>query len=523
MSQSLPGLNRYVIKSKLGEGGFGQVYYSWDRQLNRETAVKVLENNRLALTEAQILAGFDHPNIVKLYDVVSSGSALYLVMEFVPGPTLLEQKLDLDQILDVGIQCCEALDAVHQRGLVHLDVKPHNLLYDPKTNTCKLTDFGAAARRQLKDKQIVGTPKYIAPEQRQGQAVDARADLYALAKVLGELIEVNQISQVPGSLKKLLNEAGSADINQRPRTASELQRKLISVKAGWLADLRAERERLRRVKELVIDNYPLLTACFNALLAGAVLWTLWQQPVLRALDFYDPVFKQFMGPAAAVLVGFISPALACLLIAVLVLLPLWQVWPGLALVCGLILLILAGKIYRYPGLSLMIALTAVWMPGFPWLLPVLVGYFRSAGAAVGGGLALGFAAYFINCIQHTQAYQSLKFIPLGFDSALIAAEIYEVLGLGVDWLFDPSFGLTLQGVLMGLGARWIGSRGTLGMVLYLLSTAAAVFIIDPDLIWQWGGIMLILCGAIWVHDLFLEDEPTQQLQTRETEIVPNKF
>ena len=155
------------------------------------------------------------------------------------------------------------------------------------------------------------------------------------------------------------------------------------------------------------------------------------------------------------------------------------------------------------------------------VLPVLVGYFRSWGRS-GWRFGFGFAAYFINCIQHTQAYQSLKFIPLGFDSALIAAEIYEVLGLGVDWLFDPSFGLTLQGVLMGLGARWIGSRGTLGMVLYLLSTAAAVFIIDPDLIWQWGGIMLILCGAIWVHDLFLEDEPTT-LQTRETEIVPNKF
>lgn len=537
MAWTLPGLERYIIKAKVGEGGFGQVYYAWDQQLNREAAIKVLANDQLSIAEAQLLAGFDHPHIVKVYDVVTYGSSLYLVMEFVPGPALLNQQLTLDQIIDIGIQCCSALEQIHRAGLVHLDIKPQNLLYNSNNNVCKLTDFGAAARRQLRDDQIVGTPKYIAPEQRLGQPVNDRADIYALAKVLTELIAVNQIKNVPAGLQRLLAKAGSEQAAERC-SALEFQSALIQLQSGLENQETAATHTFEgkaayyQVRDLIFKHYPLISAGIQGLLAGAVFLTLKEQPLIRELGFYSSLFTSYFGPGLAVFVGFFSPALACLLISFVILLPLYAAWPTFALICSLILIFTAGKIKRYPVLTQVIVLMAIWAPQLLWVLPVLIGYYRGAKLAAGSCFALGFAGHLLANLEQTQAYQRLRFTPVNFNVSLVTAvlqqfsveEVLEIITTAAAWINSPAFGFTLQGVLLGLGARWVARRGTLGMILYLISTAAAVLAVESSLIWYWAAAMLILLAGIGINNLFVGGAaPTRLLTYPETEIATNNL
>jgi serine/threonine protein kinase len=199
-------LGNYRILSPLGQGGMARVYRARQENLDREVAVKVLppwfaaDRNfveRFNL-EAKLVASLTHPNIVTVHDASEYRGHLYIVMQLVDGGTL-KQRMDQLQTMDIAeaapifIQLASALAYAHEKGIIHRDVKPVNVLMD-RSGRPILSDFGiakvmAGTREQLtRPGAGVGTPEYMSPEQCQGGPVDGRADIYALAVMLFETL-----------------------------------------------------------------------------------------------------------------------------------------------------------------------------------------------------------------------------------------------------------------------------------------------------------------------------------------------
>jgi tetratricopeptide (TPR) repeat protein len=190
-------LERYRIDSELGQGGMGIVYQAFDILLKRSVAIKVLSDSGLSadsqsrlLDEARAAAGLSHPNIVTVYDVREYDGSLFIIMELVDGKSLKDESFeDLDRILEINRQLCEALAHAHQHNVIHRDLKPENvLLVDGQV---KLMDFGLArsmASRMSTDGDLVGTAFYLAPEQALGMEVDERTDLYSLGVMMYEML-----------------------------------------------------------------------------------------------------------------------------------------------------------------------------------------------------------------------------------------------------------------------------------------------------------------------------------------------
>ncbi len=190
--------NRYHLDAELGRGGMGVVYRARDTLLDREVAVKVLSTTTLGsegrarlLREARAAAQLDHPNIVAVYDAGESDGSPFIVMQLVKGRSLHERRpQSINEIVSIAGQVCAALELAHARGIIHRDLKPENILI-AADGTVKLMDFGLArstTSRISTEGVIVGTVFYLAPEQALGQAIDGRADLYALGVVLYELV-----------------------------------------------------------------------------------------------------------------------------------------------------------------------------------------------------------------------------------------------------------------------------------------------------------------------------------------------
>ena len=193
----------YRIEAVVGRGGMGVVYRATDLRLERPVALKVVapelaENElfrRRFLKEPKLAAALDHPHVVPIYEAGEHEGRLYLAMRFVDGSdmrTLLRQDggLPLERALAILEQVASALDAAHRRNLVHRDVKPANVLVD-EDGHAYLTDFGVTKQLggdSTDTGQIVGTLDYLAPEQIRGEAIDGRADQYALACVLYECV-----------------------------------------------------------------------------------------------------------------------------------------------------------------------------------------------------------------------------------------------------------------------------------------------------------------------------------------------
>src|SRR3954452_18406268 len=197
-------LGRYRLGRRLGSGGFGTVFAARDERLRRDVAVKVIPSQQTgedrAGREARVAARLNHPNVVALYELGSDDENVYLVSELVQGRTLAELIAD-DALSDrdiarIGAALCDGLAHAHERGVVHRDVKPQNVMVvaEPARGSgfAKLTDFGVAHlagdEPLTRTGDVVGTLAYMAPEQAAGERVDERCDLYALGLVLYEAL-----------------------------------------------------------------------------------------------------------------------------------------------------------------------------------------------------------------------------------------------------------------------------------------------------------------------------------------------
>ena len=195
--------NRYEILEKIGSGGMADVYKARCHRLNRLVAIKILKEDlsqdaefrRRFHAESQAVAMLSHPNIVSVYDVSRSDNIDYIVMELIEGITLkqyMEQKgtLNWREALHFSTQICKALEHAHSRGIVHRDIKPHNIMI-LKDGSVKVADFGIArvsSAQNTLTREALGSVHYISPEQAKGAQVDCRADLYSLGVVMYEML-----------------------------------------------------------------------------------------------------------------------------------------------------------------------------------------------------------------------------------------------------------------------------------------------------------------------------------------------
>ena len=209
-------LGRYEIRSKIGEGGMGEVYRARDEKLNRDVAIKVLPSDlsenaeRLHRfeQEAQAAGALNHPNILAVYDVGVHERAPYVVSELLEGETLREL-LDERQpatrkSIDYALQLAHGLGAAHEKGIVHRDIKPDNIFITGDERV-KILDFGLAklaqptaeglAQTEIATRRVrtdpgtvMGTVGYMSPEQVRGQAVDHRTDIFSFGAVLYEML-----------------------------------------------------------------------------------------------------------------------------------------------------------------------------------------------------------------------------------------------------------------------------------------------------------------------------------------------
>src|SRR3989440_4787748 len=207
----LPGTvfaNRYEVKELLGMGGMGVVYRAFDRELQEPMAIKTLRPEALGgdgvalerfKQEIRLARKITHRNVVRTYDLGEIDGTYYLTMEYVEGTPLKQLitargPLPVAVTLTIGKQLCRALEVAHEQGVIHRDIKPHNIVVEP-SGVLKVMDFGIARLENrskeeglTKDGMSIGTPDYMSPEPLSGRELDARSDLYSAGVVLFECL-----------------------------------------------------------------------------------------------------------------------------------------------------------------------------------------------------------------------------------------------------------------------------------------------------------------------------------------------
>ncbi|MCW8830454.1 MAG: serine/threonine protein kinase, partial [Gammaproteobacteria bacterium] len=241
MSQmEMPEFGRYKIEKELGRGAMGVVYLGIDPKINRQVAIKTLDYTQFSskelktvksrfFREAEAAGRLSHHDIVTVYDVGEEEDFAFIAMDYVTGVPLSdftqpENLLPVDEVYRITQVVAEALDYAHNQNIVHRDIKPGNIMYDPETGKVKITDFGIARITdsvKTKTGSFLGSPSYMAPEQITGTHIDGRADLYALGVSLYQLLT----GQLPFSADSLGNLAHKI-ANEKHKPVRELRSNL---------------------------------------------------------------------------------------------------------------------------------------------------------------------------------------------------------------------------------------------------------------------------------------------------------
>lgn len=282
---------RYELIEIIGEGGMARVYKARCRILDRIVAVKILKDEFSKdkgfvvkfKTEALSAARINHPNIVNIYDVGQDNDIHYIVMEYVDGQTLKEiirrdAPLSIDKAADIAIMICDGIHHAHEKGIIHRDIKPHNILVT-EHGMVKVADFGIARATSTATitygNNIVGSVHYISPEQAKGEPVDRTTDIYAVGCVLYEMVtgtvpfeadspitvalkhihdeapsprSIN--SSVPAALEGIIFKAIQKNPAQRFATAKDMRNALIGLHSNISTDYKANR---RNGKNMVFE------------------------------------------------------------------------------------------------------------------------------------------------------------------------------------------------------------------------------------------------------------------------------
>src|SRR5438309_8531530 len=276
-SNSLSGqtIGHYHIEQRIGAGGMGEVYLASDMNVDRSAALKVLpahltddaERLRRFEREARAIAGLNHPNIMTIYEVGSADSTRYIASELIQGETLHQRlargRIELNQAIEIAIQVASALAAAHSAGVVHRDIKPENIMRRPD-GYVKVLDFGIAKLAEQEvpatlptDEalllvetnlgSVLGTVRYMSPEQARGAHVDKSTDIWSLGVVLYEMVTgqppftgdtpsdvmfailekeppplTNYVAHAPGELQQIISKTLRKDRGQRYHSAHEL-------------------------------------------------------------------------------------------------------------------------------------------------------------------------------------------------------------------------------------------------------------------------------------------------------------
>jgi serine/threonine-protein kinase len=271
--------NRYKLIERIGAGGMSLVYKAQDLSLGRIVAIKMLHDSltgdeaflRRFRHEAHAVANLTHPNIVTVHDIGQDGNKHYIVLEFVDGLTLKDlireqndngRPLPVDRALNLIIQTCAGIGYAHRAGLVHCDVKPHNILVT-RDDRVKVADFGIAraiSQASIHESRTWGTPQYFSPEQAAGESATPASDVYSIGVVMFELLSgrlpfeaethtgvaIKHIRQeaplitdfnplVPPQLARVISKIMSKEPAGRYRTAGQLGRILTSYQQSSMA------------------------------------------------------------------------------------------------------------------------------------------------------------------------------------------------------------------------------------------------------------------------------------------------
>ena len=277
-------LGHYEIQSRLGSGGMGEVYLARDTRLNRLVAIKTLlpsfaaDEGRLKrfLQEAKVTSALNHPNIGHLYEIGEADGTYYLALEYIEGPTLGARlqsgPIPVAELLDLAAQAADALAEAHSRGVLHRDIKPDNLMID-RRGQLKVLDFGlgrmessavpenSATRTQALTNPgvVMGTPRYMSPEQALGRPLDGRSDLFSLGVVLYQMATGTSPfhgQTTPEVTNAIINHAPMPPVRVNPQVPVELERIVLraiekdpGLRYQSAADLRADLKRLKRDTE----------------------------------------------------------------------------------------------------------------------------------------------------------------------------------------------------------------------------------------------------------------------------------
>jgi serine/threonine-protein kinase len=261
-----PMLGRYEVEKELGKGAMGIVYLGKDPKIGRVVAIKTMalaqefEEDELEevkerfFREAETAGRLSHPYIVTIFDAGEEHDLAFIAMEFLKGHDLAryckpDNLLDMERVISIVQRSAEGLDFAHQQNVVHRDIKPANIMYEPESDSVKITDFGIARitdSSKTKTGMVLGTPSYMSPEQLAGKKVDGRSDLFSLGVMLFQMLsgslpfkaesmaslmfkitneeapDVRTMrAEIPQGLSRIINKALAKNVDERYQTGTE--------------------------------------------------------------------------------------------------------------------------------------------------------------------------------------------------------------------------------------------------------------------------------------------------------------